>query len=363
LVDLKAHSDELKEELKAAVLEVIESTQFINGPAVSAFEDQLSEYTGNQHAVGCASGTDALYLALKSSGVGPGDEVITTPFTFIATAEVIVRCGAKPVFADIDPYTYNLDPVKVAEAVSPDTKAILPVHLFGHPADMDPLMELAHAHGLKVIEDCAQALGGQYKGRNLGAIGDLGCFSFFPSKTLGAAGDGGAVVTNDPRLADDMRTLREHGRSATYYSEVAGLNSRLDTIQAAYLRTKLTHMDAFLEQRSRVAAWYSEALQHLPVRRPTVMEGCKHAYGYYTVEVEDRETVQQVLRDRQIGHAVYYPFSLHMQSVFSYLGYSAGDFPSSEWAQEHVLSLPMYPELTREQVQEVADALGEALAR
>ncbi|MBI4339133.1 MAG: DegT/DnrJ/EryC1/StrS family aminotransferase [Chloroflexi bacterium] len=361
LVDLKAHSQQLKQELANAVLSALESTQFINGPAVAAFEGQLAEYTESEHAVGCASGTDALYLALRSLGIGPGSEVITTPFTFVATAEAIARCGATPVFADIDSQTYNIDPENVRTAITSRTRAILPVHLFGQAADMDPLMALARLHGLSVIEDGAQSLGGKYKGRPLGGIGDAGCLSFFPSKTIGGAGDGGAVIVKDAQAAQMVRTIRDHGAVKKYYSETHGLNSRLDTVQAAYLRVKLRHLDAFIQQRNQVARWYDAALQGLPIVRPTVTEGCLHAFGYYTVQVQNRERVQQVLNQHGIGNAVYYPYSLHCQPVFGDLGYKPGDFPVSEHAQEHVLSLPMYPELTQDQVREIADALKKAV--
>ncbi|MDO8750883.1 MAG: DegT/DnrJ/EryC1/StrS family aminotransferase [Dehalococcoidia bacterium] len=363
LVDLKAQTQALKEEIRENVLAVLESTQYINGPSVSAFEEQLAAYTGAAYGVGCASGTDALYLALRACGIGPGDEVITTPFTFVATAEAICRCGARPIFADIDPITYNLDPAAVARAVTSRTRAILPVHLFGHAADMDPLLQIARAKGLKLIEDNAQALGGTYKGCPLGGIGDVGCFSFYPSKTLGAAGDAGAIVTNHSDIAEKVRRLRDHGSSRSYYHEEHGLNSRLDTIQAAILSVKLRHMDRFVEQRNRVAAWYDEALEGLPVKRPVVMEGCGHAFGYYTIEVDNRATVQAALNARRIGNAVYYPLSLHLQPVFAYLGYGLGDFPKSEYAQGNVLSLPMYPELARAQVEEVVGALKDAVGQ
>ena len=362
LVDLAAQPEALTEEIRNAVLEVLKSSQYIKGPAVYDFESQLAEYTCATYGVACASGTDALYLALLASGVGPGDEVITTPFTFVATAEAISRCGARPVFVDIDPVTYNLQPSLVEPALTPRTRAILPVHLFGHPADMDPLLEVARANGLHVIEDCAQALGGQYKGRALGGIGDVGCFSFYPSKSLGAAGDGGAMATNDPQIADEVRLLQDHGASRSYYHERHGINSRLDTIQAALLSVKLKYLDRFVEQRNQVALWYDEALGDQPVRRPTVSDGCNHAFGYYTVEVEDRARVQAALSKHHIGNVVYYPLSLHLQPVFAHLGYGPGDFPDSEYAQEHVLSLPMYPELTRAQVQEVAQAIKEVMA-
>ena len=363
LVDLAAQPEALKEEIRENVLAVLDSTQYINGPSVPAFEEQLAAYTGADYGMGCASGTDALYLALRACSIGPGDEVITTPFTFVATAEAICRCGGRPVFVDIDPVTYNLDPTAVARAVTSKTRAILPVHLFGHAADMNPLLEIARAKGLKLIEDSAQALGGTYQGRPLGGIGDVGCFSFFPSKTLGAAGDGGAIVTNDPGVAEKARQLREHGSSQKYHHEEHGLNSRLDTIQAAIVSVKLRHLDRAVEQRNLVAAWYDNALEGLLVKRPVVMEGYGHAFGYYTIEVDNRATVQAALNARGIGNAVYYPLSLHLQPVFAYLGYGLGDFPNSEHAQNHVISLPMYPEMTLAQVEETADALKIVIAR
>ena len=363
LVDLRAQTNALKEEIRENVLAVLESTQYINGPSVSSFEEQLAAYTGTSHGVGCASGTDALYLALRACGIGLGDEVITTPFTFVATAEAICRCGARPVFVDIDPVTYNLDPTTVARAVTSKTRAILPVHLFGHAADMDSLLEIARANGLKLIEDCAQALGGTYNGRTLGGISDVGCFSFYPSKTLGAAGDGGAIVTNDSGIAEQARRLREHGASDSYHHEEHGINSRLDTIQAAVLCVKLRDLDMAIEQRNQVAAWYDNALEGLLVKRPVVMDGCGHAFGYYTIEVDNRATVQTALDARRIGNAVYYPMSLHLQPVFAYLGYSLGDFPNSERAQSHVISLPIYPGLTFAQVEETVSALKGTIAK
>ncbi len=363
LVDLKAQTEALKVGIRESVLAVLESTQYINGPSVSAFEEQLAAYTGATYGVSCASGTDALYLAMRACGISPGDEVITTPFTFVATAEAICRCGARPVFVDIDPITYNLGPAAVAQAVTSRTRAILPVHLFGHAADMDSLLEIGRAKGLKLIEDCAQALGGTYNGIPLGGISDVGCFSFYPSKTLGAAGDGGAIVTNDSGMAENVRRLRDHGASHSYHHEEHGLNSRLDTIQAAILSVKLKHLDRFIEQRNRVAAWYDNALEGLPVKRPVVMDGCGHAFGCYTIEVENRVAVQTALNARGIGNAVYYPLSLHLQPVFAYLGYSLSDFPNSEYAQSHVISLPMYPELVKAQVDEVVDAIKDAVAQ
>lgn len=360
LVDLTAQASEIKQELAAAVSSVLESTQFINGPAVAAFEAQLGGYTESEYAIGCASGTDALYLALRALGIGPGDEVITTPFTFVATAEAISRCGARPVFADIDIHTYNIDPSRIRNALTTSTKGILPVHLFGHAADMDPILDIAHEHGLKVIEDNAQSLGGKYKRQHLGSIGDAGCLSFFPSKTLGGAGDGGAVIVKDSQVAQMVRVVRDHGAVRKYDSEYHGLNSRLDTIQAAYLRVKLKHLDTFVRQRNQVAEWYGQSLRGLPVTLPSVMEGCYHAFGYYTILVEDRGSVQRVLNENGIGNAIYYPYSLHCQPVFRELGYRSGDFPVSEYVQEHVISLPMYPELTRSQVEEVAQALKRA---
>ncbi len=361
LVDLTAQADSLKEEIKKVVLEVLASTHYINGPAVAVFEEQLAKYTGAKYGVGCASGTDALYLALRACGVGPGDEVITTPFTFVATAEAVCRCGARPVFVDIDPTTYNLTPSLVEEAITPRTKAVLPVHLFGHPADMAPLLEIARTHRLKTIEDCAQALGARYQGLPAGGIGDVGCFSFFPSKTLGASGDGGAIVTNHEEIAERVRILRDHGSSRRYYHEEHGVNSRLDTIQAAMLSVKLKHLDDSIRQRNQVAAWYDESLARLPLKRPTVNDDCNHAFGYYTVEVQDRPSVQTALNNKGIGNAIYYPLSLHLQPIFSYLGHHVGDFSHSEDAQERVLSLPMFPELTRAQVQEVADTIQAAM--
>ncbi|MFA5401181.1 MAG: DegT/DnrJ/EryC1/StrS family aminotransferase [Dehalococcoidia bacterium] len=362
MVDLKAQYASLKEEIDGAVRRVIENAQFIGGPELEAFESEIGGYCGTSHAVGVANGTEALQLALLACGIKPGDEVITTPFTFIATAEAITQCGAAPVFADIDPVTYNIDPSLIEAKITPRTRCIMLVHLYGHPADMDPIMEIAKKRGLKVIEDCAQALGAAYSGAKVGSIGDAGCLSFFPSKVLGAYGDGGMVVTNDAGVAENLRMLRNHGAKQKYYHLVPGFNSRLDGLQAAVLRVKLRRLDDWIAQRRRVAALYAKYLGEIPyVTAPHEKTGSRHCYNYYTVRLKagtDRGALQKSLSEKGVSSMVYYPVSLHLQAVYAAQGGVKGDFPVSEKAQDEVLSLPIYPEMTEEQVRQVAEAVG-----
>jgi len=358
LVDLKAQYESIKEEIDAAINSVIQQGQFILGPDVQAFEKELAAYCGTRFAVGVASGTDALHLALLACGIEPGNEVITTPFTFIATAEAITNCGAIPVFVDIEPQTYNIEPAQIESRITSKTKAIIPVHLYGQPVAMDPIMELGKKHNLKVIEDCAQALGAEYKGRKVGSLGDAGCLSFFPAKNLGAYGDGGMVITNDPKVAETVDMLRKHGSKASYYHLIPGFNSRLDTLQAAILRVKLKHLDRWNELRRSRALLYNQLLSQIgSVEPPYLEEHNKHSYKYYTIRMKDshldRSEFRKQLESSGIQTAVYYPLSLHLQEVYKPLGYKQGDFPQSERAQQQVFSLPMYPELGDQQIEEV----------
>ncbi len=361
-VDLKAQYETIKEEVDAAILRVVQNAQFILGPEVGTFEKEIAAYCGTKFAVGVASGTDALRLALLACGIKPGDEVITTPFTFVATAEVIVQCGAVPVFVDINPRTFNIDPGKVEEKITSRTKALLPVHLYGQPADMDPLLQLARKYDLRVIEDCAQSLGASYKGKKTGSIGDAGCLSFFPSKNLGAFGDGGMVVTSDPEIADTVNTLRKHGARKSYYYDLIGFNSRLDTLQAAILSIKLKHLDAWNQSRGQKAALYNQLLSKMNGIQTTLIEKFGvPSYNYYTIRSVgiSLQNLRKSLDSKGIQTMIYYPLSLHLQDAYKYLGYKPGDFPESEKAQEEVLSLPIYPELREEQVREVVSGIRE----
>jgi dTDP-4-amino-4,6-dideoxygalactose transaminase len=364
MVDLAAQQARLKARLDAAVAEVFDGTRYILGPNVEALEGELAEYLGVAHALSCASGTDALHLALRAAGVGPGDEVITTPFTFIATAEAICYCGADPVFVDIDERSFNIDVERVAEAITPRTRAILPVHLFGQPADLTRLRALADRHGLMIVEDCAQSFGATIDDRRTGSIGDLGAFSFFPSKNLGGCGDGGLVTTSDEALADRVGLLRNHGRrSGDYTHETVGYNSRLDELQAAILRVKLEHIEAFNAERRRVAETYREVLADTPLILPHEDGIGRHVYHQFTVLVPDglREALQQALRDQGIASAVYYPTPLHRQPAFS--GY-AGDQPldASDRVAQRCLSLPIYPELETDEVRRIGRIVRDTLS-
>jgi dTDP-4-amino-4,6-dideoxygalactose transaminase len=361
LVDLKAQYSSIKDEIAGAIGGVIAGTQFILGPEVKAFEQEIAAFIGVSQAVGVASGTDALHLALLACAIKPGDEVITTPFSFIATAEAITHCGAVPVFVDIDLRTYNIDPARIEAKITPKTKAILPVHLYGHPADMGSILELARKHNLKVIEDCAQALGASYKDKRVGSLGDAGCLSFFPSKVLGAYGDGGMVVTNNPEIAEKVTMLRNHGSQKKYFSSVPGFNSRLDELQAAILRVKLRHLDKWLELRRQKAALYSQLLGQIEgIQPPYEAPDCHHIFNYYTVRLDrklNRDGLQKHLSAQGIATAIYYPLSLHLQPVYKFLGYKLGELPESEKAQEEVISLPIYPELGDKEIEAIAKAI------
>ena len=357
VLDLKAQYAAIEQEIDGAIKGVLLSTEFILGPAVRDLEQRVAAYCECRYGVGVASGTDALRLTLTALGIGPGDEVITTPFTFIATANTISHCGARPVFVDIDPRTYNIDPAKIEGAITQRTRAIVPVHLYGQPADMDPIMRLAEKHRLYVIEDAAQAIGARYKGRRVGSIGHAGCLSFYPTKNLGAYGDGGMVVTNDAALAEKIDILRRQGGKKKYHAEVLGFNSRLDTLQAAILRVKLNYLDAWNEARRRVAQRYNELLAGLPVTTPYESSDVYHVYHQYTIRAPQRNALAAYLKERGIGTMVYYPVPLHLQGLYASLGYKEGDLPESEAASREVLSLPMYPEITEEQQRMVTEAI------
>jgi dTDP-4-amino-4,6-dideoxygalactose transaminase len=357
MVDVLGQYQHIKTDVDAAIHRVLESGQFILGKEVGEFEHWCSTYLGVSEAVGCASGTDALQIALMALGVGPGDEVITTPFTFVATAEVIGILGAKPVYIDIEPRTFNIDPSQLEQAITPRTKAIIPVHLYGQPAEMDPIMTVARKHGIPVVEDCAQAMGASYKGKKVCSFGTIGCISFFPSKNLGGFGDGGMVVTDDKELASKMRVIAAHGSRVRYYHEVLGINSRLDTIQAAILGVKCKYLDQWNAARKKAAARYSELLKGTPVETPFVLPHVDHIFHQYTLRVPKRDALDAYLKEKGIPHAVYYPVPLHLQQAFAMAGNKKGDFPVTEKASAEVMSLPMHTELTEEQLAYITDAI------
>lgn len=350
LIDLKAQYISIKPEIDSAIQGVLDTGSFILDKEVSGFEGEVAEYCGTRYAVGVGSGTDALYLALIACGVKDGDEVITTPFTFIATSEAISRCGAKPVFVDIDLETYNIDPSKIEERITSKTKAILPVHMYGQPCQMDEILRIANNYGLKVIEDCAQAMGAKYKGHTVGGISDAGCLSFFPGKVLGGYGDGGMVITNNEDISNKVRLLRAHGAKDKYFHPVLGINSRLDSLQAAILSVKLNHLDSWILERRSKANLYSMLLSDVgEIVVPS--EKYYHVFGYYVLRVKGRARLQQYLLEEGIGTVIHYPISLHLQEAYKDLCYAKGSFPNSELAQEEVLSLPMYAELRDKQIE------------
>jgi dTDP-4-amino-4,6-dideoxygalactose transaminase len=356
-VDLKAQYHSIKDEIDTAVISLLESTQFVLGKEVAAFEELFSAYTQTSHTLGVNSGTSALHLALLAAGVGRGDEVITTPFTFIATVSAIDYTNATPVFVDIDPTSFTIDPAKIEAAITPRTKAILPVHLYGQPADMDPIMEIAKRHGLTVIEDAAQAHGAEYKGRRVGSIGDLGCFSFYPGKNLGAYGEGGAVTTNNPELARTVKMLRDWGAERKYYHDLKGFNYRLEGIQGAVLKVKMKYIEGWTEARRTVAARYDDQLAGTGINTPTALPERRHVYHVYAIRETNREMLQTFLHDRNVSTGIHYPIPVHLQKSFAELGHKEGDFPHSEAAAREVLSMPMYPELPADQQDIVIAAL------
>jgi len=366
-LDLKAQFSPIREEIMSAVTRVLESQHFILGLEVSAFEQEAASYLGCKYAVGCASGSDALTLALMALGIGQGDEVITVPFTFVATAGSIARLGATPVFVDIDGDTYNIDPAALEAAITPKTKAIMPVHLFGLAADMNPILEIARRHGLPVIEDAAQAIGAEYKGKKVGNFGVMSCFSFFPSKNLGGAGDGGLITTDDVQLAQRLKLLRAHGSRSKYEYEILGVNSRLDAIQAAILRVKLAYLNEWTEARRRNADRYRELVSQFGLDRristPPEPVGYKHVYNQFTIRTKQRDDLREFLRSNGIPTEIYYPFPLHLQPAFAGLGYKPGSMPNSEAASVEVLSLPIFPELSSEQQESVVSSISEFCER
>ena len=361
LTDLKKQSQTIQQEIDTAIREVLQETKFILGPQVELLEKEIARYCGTKFAAGVASGTDALVLSLLASGITNGDEVITTPFTFIATTEAICRAGARPVFCDIDHETYNIDADKIEAKITKRTRAILPVHLYGLPCEMDKILSLTKKHDLKVIEDCAQAFGSEYRGKKVGSLGDAACLSFFPGKNLGCYGDGGMVITNDEKIAQTVKILRNHGSTAKYYYEMRGFNSRLDTLQAAILRVKLKHIDEWIDARIENAAYYNRMLGDNPaIIVPEVPDYAKHSFNYYTVRLKkNRDLVQEHLKKNGIASAIYYPLCLHLQEIYRDMGHHPGDFPVAEKTQDEVLSLPMYPELKESDVILVTNVIKE----
>ena len=364
LLDLKPQFETIRDEVDRVLRRVVDSQLFILGSEVAEFEKELAAYVGVPHAIGCASGTDALVLSLHALNLAPGDEVITTPFTFFATASCVARHGAKPVFVDIDPASFNLDPEQIEGAISPRTKVLLPVHLFGQCADLDAIGAVARRHGLAVVEDACQAIGASYHGKGAGSIGTTGAFSFFPSKNLGAFGDGGIVTTGDDAIAARLRMLRVHGERERYKHQAIGWNSRLDALQAAVLRVKLPHLDAWSRGRIANADRYDRLFRDaglvdsgrvvLPTRAPWG----GHIFNQYTIRVKDRDALGEHLKARGIGWAIYYPIPLHLQECFASLGYKAGDFPEAERAAREVLSLPIFPELAPAQLEQVVSEIA-----
>ena len=360
MVDLKAQYATLRGELEPAMAQAMAATQYILGPNVQAFEREAAEYLGVRHALGCASGTDALHLALAGLGIGPGDEVITTPFTFIATAEAIRYVDATPVFVDVDPHTFNLDPAAVERAITERTRAIIPVHLFGQPADMDTLNRMACDRGLLVVEDCAQSFGATIAGRQTGSLGAAGAFSFFPSKNLGGFGDGGLVTTHDDAVAEQIRSLRNHGQTARYHHPQIGYNSRLDELQAVVLRHKLPHIDHYNAERRRVADRYNAGLADLAVETPFRRDGAMHVFHQYTALSDQRDTIMQALKDGSIASAIYYPVPLHRQPAFADAEVP-DSLPVAESLAERCLSLPVYPELTDTMIDRICAMIRDAV--
>ncbi len=364
LLDLKAQYATIREEVEAAIAEVMESQHFILGPKVEQCEKAIAAYSACAHGIGVSSGSDALLACLMAEEIGPGDEVITTPYTFFATAGAIARLGATPVFVDIDPVTYNLDAGRIAAKVTAKTRAIIPVHLYGQMADMDAVMAVANAHGLVVIEDAAQAIGAEYKGRRAGSMGQYGCFSFFPSKNLGTAGDGGMIVTQDAGRAEKLRILRGHGSKPKYYHKVIGGNFRLDALHAAVVTAKLPHLDGWTAARQRNAKTYDRLLAEsgAPVDLPVVMTD-RHIFNQYVIRAPRRNELQTFLKSKGVGTEVYYPVPMHLQECFAYLKHAAGSFPESERAANETLALPVYPELSEAQLRYVVDCVREFFAK
>ncbi|MGH9504098.1 MAG: DegT/DnrJ/EryC1/StrS family aminotransferase [Terriglobales bacterium] len=365
-LDLKAEYAIMKDDIRAAVDKVLESQQFIMGPEVRQLEGEIAAFVGSSFAIACASGSDALLLALMALGVDSGDEIITPPFTFVATAGSIARLKARPVFVDIDRETYNLDPARLEAAITSRTKAIMPVHLFGLPADMEKITDIARAHRLPVIEDAAQSIGARYHDKNAGNLGACGCFSFFPSKNLGGAGDGGMITTNQPELADRISVLRDHGSRRKYQYDLLGMNSRLDSLQAAILLVKFRHLEAFTQARRRNADRYRQLFRQAGLEKlialPVQPEGRRHVYNQFVIRTPERDQLREHLRHCGIPTDIYYPSPLHLQAAFADLGYREGSFPESEDASRQVLALPVFPQMTEEQQKIVVDRTAEFFA-
>ncbi len=360
-LDLQAQYARLREEIGRELLEVAESSVYVLGPKVEAFEAAFARYVGARYCVGVNSGTSALHLALLGAGVGPGDEVLTVPMTFIATSWAISYAGATPVYVDVDPVTYTMDPAQAAARITPRTKAILPVHLYGQPADLGPLLELGRRHGIPVIEDAAQAHGATYGGRRVGTFGRCGCFSFYPGKNLGAFGEAGAVVTDDAGLAGRLRALRDHAQSERYRHDEIGFNYRMDALQGAVLGVKLRHVEAWTEARRRLAERYGELLADLPVKLPVEAAGRGHVWHLYVILHPERDRLRRVLDAAGVRTGLHYPVPLHLQKAYRHLGHRAGDFPVSESVGRECLTLPLYPEMTARQQEAVVEAITDAL--
>jgi len=356
-LDLAAQMRPLRAEIEAALAQALDKCTFCLGPDVAAFEAEFAAFCGVKHCVGVNSGTSALHLAMRLLNIGPGDEVITTPYTFVATSWAISYVGAKPVYVDIEDATFNLNPELVEKAVTSRTRAILPVHLYGQPCALDELLAIANKRGLALVEDAAQAHGALYKGRRVGGLGQIGCFSFYPGKNLGAYGEGGALVTNDGAFAARARALREHGSSVRYYHDEIGYNYRMEGFQGAVLRVKLKHLNRWVEERRRVARCYTELLADTPLKLPVEAQGVQSAWHLYVVRHPRRDELKKHLEEHGIGCALHYPLPLHVQKCYAHLGYKAGDFPVAEKAARECLSLPIYPEMTDEQVKRVAEVI------
>jgi dTDP-4-amino-4,6-dideoxygalactose transaminase len=361
-VDLKQQYTAIKDEILAAVANVFESTQFVLGKEVAAFEEEFARFCGVKHCVGVNSGTSALHLALLAAGVGPGDEVITVPCTFVATVASVVYTGARPVFVDVDPVTYTMDPGRIEAAITPRTKAILPVHLYGNPADMNPILAIARRHGLTVIEDAAQAHGAEYQGRRCGSMGEMACFSFYPGKNLGAYGEGGMVATNSPELARTIRMLRDWGAEKKYQHVLKGYNYRMEGVQGAILRVKLRYLEAWTEARRAHAAAYNRLLAGSGLTLPAELPGNRHVYHVYAVLTPHRQEFMESLAAQGVQTGIHYPIPVHLLPAYADLGYRAGEFPVTETVAAQEVSLPMFPELTGAQLEAVAQAVGEFAA-
>jgi len=362
-VDLHAMHAPLMDEFRQVFERVLENSSFILGSEVSRFEQAFAQYVGVDHAIAVSNGTVALELALLGMGVGPGDEVITVPNTFIATAEAVSAVGARPVFVDVDPVSYNMDPTLVERAITPRTRLILPVHLYGQAADMEPLLEIAARHGLKVLEDACQAHGAEYKGKKAGSLGAAGCFSFYPGKNLGALGEGGAVVTSDAALATKMKVLRDHGSQQKYVHSVPGYNYRLEGLQGGFLAVKLPHLDGWNDRRRQAAEHYDNLLAGNGIITPVEMPYAHHVYHLYVIQADDREQLRKDLNAAGVETGLHYPGPLHLQEAYKSLGYKQGDFPVCERLADRILSLPMFPDISREQVEYVASVIKESQCR